>query len=263
MDRDAVRAAFDEQIRRHPESGPGIEVVHDVATTRVVASPDGWSGVTWSDLSDRDVDEAISAEAAVFAAAGRRWEWKYYSYDQPPSLPERLRAHGLVPDEVEALMIARITDLDLHVPPPPGVELVQVVDEAGVEALVQVHDQAFGGDHSGMGRSVLADISERTGSVEAFVAYAGARPISAGRVSFHAGTDFAGLWGGGTIPAWRGRGVFRSLVSHRAARAAAAGFRYLQVDASADSRPILQRMGFVEVATTTPFTSGPDPRLIA
>src|SRR6476620_9367301 len=126
MDRDAVLAAYDDQIRRHPESGPGIVVVRDVTTTRVVASPDGWSGVTWSDLSDTDVDVAISAEVAAFAAAGRRWEWKYYSHDQPPTLPERLQAHGLVPDEVEAVMIARISDLDLQVAPPSEVDVVRV-----------------------------------------------------------------------------------------------------------------------------------------
>jgi hypothetical protein len=54
-------------------------------------------------------------------------------------------------------------------------------------------------------------------------------------------------------PSSRGRGVFRSLVAHRAALAAARGFRYLQVDASSDSRPILERLGFVQLATTTPF----------
>ena len=157
-------------------------------------------------------------------------------------------------------MLARISDMDLHVAPPRGVDVVQVRDEAGVDALVQVHDQAFGGDHSAVGRSVLADLADRPGAGEAFVAYAGATPISAGRVSFHDGTDFAGLWGGGTIPAWRGRGVFRSLVSQRAARAAAAGFRYLQVDASAESRPILQRLGFLEMAITIPYVMQTDPQ---
>ncbi|MEP6630828.1 MAG: GNAT family N-acetyltransferase, partial [Lapillicoccus sp.] len=211
-------------------------------------------GVTWSDLGGADVDAAIQAEVAAFAAAGRRWEWKLYSYDRPATLAERLRAHGLVPDEVEALMIAPISDLDLHVARPRGVDVVQVSDEAGVTDLVRVHDQAFGGDHSAMGRSILADLTDRPGAGEAFVAYAGATPVSAGRVSFHVGTDFASLWGGGTIREWRGRGVFRSLVSHRAARAAACGFRYVQVDASADSRPILRRLGFVEMAKTTPYT---------
>jgi len=113
MDRDALLTAFDAQVRRRPDAGPGVVVVCGDATTRVVASADGWSGVTWSDLSDTDVDGAISAEVAAFAATGRRWEWKYYSYDQPPTLPARLRAHGLVPDVVETLMIARIGDVDL------------------------------------------------------------------------------------------------------------------------------------------------------
>jgi GNAT superfamily N-acetyltransferase len=254
MDREQVLSAYDEQVRRRPEPGPGGVVERDAATVRVVAPVDGWSGVTWSALSDTDVDAVIAGHVDAYAAAGRAWEWKYYSYDQPPTLPERLRAHGLVPDEVEALMVAEISDLDLQAAPPPGVAVVDVRDEAGVQALVQVHDEAFGGDHRAMGRSVLAEISNDPDALEAFVVYAGPTPVSAGRVSFHAGTDFASLWGGGTIPAWRGRGIFRALVSHRAARAHARGFRYLQVDASPDSRPILQRLGFVELATTTPYT---------
>jgi hypothetical protein len=48
--------------------------------------------------------------------------------------------------------------------------------------------------------------------------------------------------------------VFRALVAYRAALAAARGFRHLQVDASPDSRPILRRLGFEELAMTTPFT---------
>ena len=85
------------------------------------------------------------------------------------------------------------------------------------------------------------------------VGWSGQTPVTAGRVEFHLGTDFASLWGGGTLPAWRHRGAFRSLVAHRAALASARGFRYLQVDASPESRSILHRLGFVKLATTTPF----------
>jgi GNAT superfamily N-acetyltransferase len=61
------------------------------------------------------------------------------------------------------------------------------------------------------------------------------------------------MWGGGTLPAWRGRGIYRALVAYRAGLAAARGYRYLQVDASPDSRPILERLGFVRLARTTPY----------
>jgi GNAT superfamily N-acetyltransferase len=118
---------------------------------------------------------------------------------------------------------------------------------------VSVHEEVFGGDYAGLGRRLLDGISRQPSTAAAVVAFAGRTPISAGRVEFHAGTDFASIWGGGTLPAWRGRGVFHSLVAYRASLAAARGFRYLQVDASPDSRPILRRLGFVELATTTPF----------
>ena len=73
------------------------------------------------------------------------------------------------------------------------------------------------------------------------------------------GTDFAGLWGGSTLPAWRGRGIYRALVARRAQLAVGHGYRFLQVDASDDSRPILERLGFVAVTTTTPYVWTPPP----
>jgi len=47
--------------------------------------------------------------------------------------------------------------------------------------------------------------------------------------------------------------VFRALVAYRASLARERGYRYVQVDASPDSRPIFQRLGFTELAVTTPF----------
>ena len=87
------------------------------------------------------------------------------------------------------------------------------------------------------------------------VAMAGDEPVSSARVSFGAAADFAGLWGGGTLPQWRGRGIYRALVGYRARLAVARGYLYLQVDASPENRPILERLGFPCLAQTTP-TSG-------
>ncbi len=159
MDRSAVLAEFDDQMRRNPAPGPRSLVEREQQVTRVIASDDGWSGVLWADLTEADADAAI--EAQVLAARPR--------------------------------------------------------------------------------------------PVEAVVAVAGDTAISAGRVEFPEDSDFASLWGGGTLPDWRGRGVFRSLVAYRARLARERGYRYLQVDASADSSPILRRLGFAELARTTPF----------
>lgn len=54
-------------------------------------------------------------------------------------------------------------------------------------------------------------------------------------------------------PTWRGKGIYRALITHRAALAADLGYRYLQVDASDQSRPILERLGFAALTVTTPY----------
>ncbi|HEY8789586.1 MAG TPA: GNAT family N-acetyltransferase [Actinopolymorphaceae bacterium] len=254
MDAPAVLAAFDQQIRRRPESDAGggrIERADGIV--RSVSDSDGWNGVTWSDLDDATADAAIAAQIARFGRIARSWEWKYYSYDAPMDLPARLVAAGFGAEPAEALLVAEIPDLDLDTTAPPGIELRPVVDEHDADALVSVGDEVFGADHAAIGRHILAGVAQSPPTIEAVVAWARITPVSAARVECNAGTDFAGLSGGGTLPSWRGRGVFRSLVAHRAALAAARGFRYLQVDASSDSRPILKRLGFVQLANTTPF----------
>lgn len=272
MDQDAVLGAFNKQIRQHVGPGGAGEVVErEDHVVRVIA--DGWGGVTWSDLDPAGADAVIAAQAARFAQLGRSWEWKHYSYDRPADLSERLVAAGLTAEPAETLLVAEIADLVLEVPPPPGVELVPVVDEAGVDAFVQVHRDVFGGDAadpdvaagraSAVGRTLLAALAEEIPSNLAVIAWAGGTAVGAGRVELQPGTDFASIWGGGTLPAWRGRGVFRAVVAHRAALARARGFRYLQVDAMPASRPILERLGFVELATTTPFVHPGDPATAA
>lgn len=253
MDRAAVLAEFDNQMRRNPTAEPRSCVEREQRVTRVISGDDGWSGVLWADLTEADADEVIDAQVSRFAELARPWEWKYYSYDQPADLPGRLQAAGFVPDPAETLLVARIADLNLDVSAPVGVELVPVTDAHLVPAVTGVHDEVFGGDHVATGSVIVAALKSQPRSVEAVVAFAGDTAISAGRVEFPEDSDFAGLWGGGTLPSWRGRGVFRSLVAYRARLARARGYRYLQVDASADSCPILQRLGFVELARTTPF----------
>jgi GNAT superfamily N-acetyltransferase len=124
--------------------------------------------------------------------------------------------------------------------------------------MMAVHDLAFTEHPSpNLGQRLLTQFRETPELLHMVVVMAGDEPVSAARIEFIPGTDFAGLWGGGTVPAWRGKGIFRALVAYRAGVAAAAGYRYLQVDALPTSRPILERLGFQEVARTTPYVFTP------
>ena len=238
-------AIFDEQVRRRP-TWEGVE--HADRVIRLLHP--SWKGVLWSDIDEASADAVITREIERFAGLGE-WEWKHYSDDTPADLPDRLRAAGFVPEETETLLIAEVADLPLTSPLPDGVELRDVEDQTGIEATMQVHEEGFGDRNEELARGLLEEI--RSGRTKAVVAFADGRPISGGRIEFYEGTDFAALFGGATVPDWRRKGIFRAVVAHRTAQARAAGYRYLQTDASDDSRPILERLGFVPVGTTTPF----------
>ncbi len=259
MDPASVLVAYDTQIRRDAEAdGTGAAIDRTERVVRYVSpDPDGWSAVLWSDLDADTADAAIATELAFFA--GRRFEWKLYAHDRPGDLDRRLQAAGFVAEPPESLMVVEIAELPSAPALPDGVRLEWAVDGAGVAAVVAVHEEIFGIEHAWLGRALTAQLAEqqRTGveRVAAVLAVTGGVPVSAARVELHQGTDFASLWGGGTLPAWRGRGRYRALVAARAQHAADLGFRYLTVDAGPESRPILQRLGFVELTATTPYQS--------
>lgn len=116
-------------------------------------------------------------------------------------------------------------------------------------------------DWSWLGDDLIARVGAAPDEIAVLVAEAdgevGGQVISAAWLVYRSGSDFAGLWGGSTLREWRGRGIYRALVATRANMAAARGVRYLHVDASDDSAPILRRLGFRAVTTTTPYVWTP------
>nr|WP_037916850.1 GNAT family N-acetyltransferase [Actinacidiphila yeochonensis] len=251
-----VRARFDAQVRR----GAGVAGPDGVVRQSGEGEAD-WTAVVWSDFPEGEeggaaADAAIAAQLAWLASPagrGRELEWKLYSYDRPADLGARLAAAGFAAEPPETVLVAEAAEVAAAegAAPPAGVRLERVTDAAGVELVAEVHARAFGDSADRLRERLLGQLGDP--DLEITLAVAGGRPVSAARTEFSPGTDFAGLWGGGTVPEWRGRGIYRALVTHRARLALARGHRYLQVDASEQSRPVLERLGFTALATTTPY----------
>ncbi|MFI6859587.1 GNAT family N-acetyltransferase [Streptomyces sp. NPDC050421] len=254
-------AAFDREMREHARpDGPGVRVERTDGLVRQVGAPHDWNGVVWSspDLDAVRADAAIAAQVAHFTELGYdEFEWKLYAHDRPADLGARLLAAGFEPEEAETLLVAPVADQPMTVRLPEGVELRTVRDEADVDLMARAHEQAFGSDWSRLHHQVLARLKDDPDHFVGVLAMAGDEPVSSARMELYPGTGFAGLWGGGTVEAWRGKGIYRALIAFRAGIAAERGYRYLQVDATEDSRPILQRLGFTALGTTTPYVYRP------
>ncbi|NNN35985.1 GNAT family N-acetyltransferase [Streptomyces sp. S3(2020)] len=258
MDHAAVLALYDRDMREgaQPDS-PESRIERVGKVVRQVSSEQGWNGVVWSDLDAGGADAAIAEQIAYFSGLGREFEWKLYGHDQPVDLGQRLRTAGLTAQPEETLMIGEVADLTLDAGPPEGIRVLPVTDRAGVDLVADVHEAAFGTDSTRLRHQLLAQLTADPDTVVAVVALAGDIPVSAARMELVPGTRFAGLWGGGTVEAWRGRGIYRALVAVRAREAVERGYRYLQVDAMPTSRPILERLGFEPLTTTTPYLYTP------
>jgi GNAT superfamily N-acetyltransferase len=257
----ALLRAYDAQLRAHvPDRLPaGVQVERDGPLLR-------WTGfgnrglVEYRDLGGlegRDLDGLIARQVRIFAERREPFEWKLHAHDRPADLADRLRAAGLVPEDVETVVIAPLAAVPLEASVPEGVRVREVDERVDLERIAELEEAIWGSDESWQPDSLEQERAADPDGLTIVVAEAGDTVVCAGWVRFPQGTEFATLWGGGTRPGWRGRGIYRALVAHRARLAAQRGLHYLEVDASDDSRPILERLGFVAVTTTTPYVWSP------
>lgn len=245
-------ALFDDQARAHIADEPGIRVQRHTATVRISGL---WDCVIYSQLTEATADAAIEREKAQALPPGRSLEWKVYGHDRPGDLDVRLRNAGFEPDGRETLVVLDLTTDPTETLPPEGVTIRCVSNRAGLSDVVAVGIRAFGEDYSSMNDEFLARVEH--GTVLFYVAYDAGEPVSAARLEMPRSGEFAGLYGGGTVPEHRSRGIYRALVDVRARAARERGYRYLTVDAADTSLPILRRLGFVPLTTVTAWTWQP------
>ncbi|WP_437776286.1 GNAT family N-acetyltransferase [Sorangium sp. So ce1097] len=258
-----ILACFDAQMRRDlsPPS-PTWRVERADRVVRWVSPPElPWGcGVQWADLDDDTADGAIAEQVSYFAGLQRRFEWKTYGHDRPADLGVRLRAAGLEAGAEEALVIGAVEDVaaaTAGTAPPLGITVRCLDNGEPLDRIAALQSAVWGGDWAWLIAELRQEQRADPGALSVHVAEAGHQIVCAGWVRFHRNTQFASLWGGSTLREWRGRGIYRSLVARRAAQARERGLRYLQVDASPDSRPILERLGLRMASTTTPYVWSP------
>jgi len=254
-----LRDAHEAQVRRGPDTdGSGVVVDVTPRVARWTATDGcGWSEIAWSNLDSSSASEVIAAQIRHFADCHQDFVWRLYDYDEPTDLGDRLLSAGFRLAEHSTLMIAEVAAIARTVELPHGVRLIPVDDEAGVGRLIEVHEAVFGTDHAQLRRSILKQLEDAPSLTALVIAEAGDLAVSSARIEFLPQRSFASLWGGGTLPEWRKKGLYRALIAYRAQIAAARGYRYLYVNASSESRPILERLGFTAACAITTYSWAP------
>ena len=210
-------------------------------------------------MTAANADQIIQAQIDWYKnqVNGAGLEWKTYDHDTPPDLQQRLKAHGFEPDEREALLL-----LDLESCPDVYLQQVTTVvrqgtTEAQFREVAAIQTAVYGENFDWLTQQLSDNVAAQPDYWAIYTAYVDDVPACAAWISFPPNSQFAGLWGGATRAEYRKMGLYTAVVAARAQEALRRGYRFLTVDASDMSRPILEKRGFQLLTYTTPFTWQP------
>ena len=250
MDANGILARLDAERRTLCRDGEVIEVLP--AVTRLRPADGAYHAVVYSNLTGASADGTIAEQVKHYRGLGAGFEWKVYSHDRPADLLERLGRHGFVVGAKEAVLVLDLGDPPVWVREAGPVEVVPVERVEQVGTFRRAAEVIFGKDYGPTAGQLERAIAAGSTHHRAYMAVQGGTAVSIGRLYTHPHSAFGGLYGGGTLPAYRGKGLYRAVVAARARDAAALGARYLLVDALPTSEPVLRRLGFGHVADTWP-----------
>ena len=248
MDKEQIIALYD-QDQRIDVKYPTLrrEAVGELVR-HVNRDTDGEGMVIYTRLDEADVEETIREQIAYYQGIGQNFEWKVYDYDSPPDLKERLAAHGFEVEDTDAIMVLDLEEAPEALFRPASPALTRIRDPEGIKDVLAVENTVWGDDYSELGRSLAYMLAHHPRVLSVYVAYVEGVPVSTGWIIFTEGSVFGSLWGGSTLSEYRGRGLYTALLAIRAREARERGVRYLTVDASPMSRPILEKFGFQVIA---------------
>ncbi|MGV8911624.1 MAG: GNAT family N-acetyltransferase [Rhodoglobus sp.] len=249
-------ALYDAQQRlivpEHPPAGQRFELTDGVL--RVTGRSEGMVETAQHlPVSGAELDALIAEHRDFFAARGEAVEWKTRAHDLPADIPQRLERAGFVAQECEAVLVGHTADLLVTRQLAAGITIRETRDHDDIVGMADMLAEVWGYDFAWFVDELEAQLAAAPELTAVFVAEAEGKIVSGARIEFTPGSDFAGLWGGSTLAKWQGKGIYGAIGAARAVLAQERGVPYLQVDASAESSPILKRRGFIELTTTTPY----------
>jgi len=244
--REIFRQYVDERKTAVPP-GYKVDLVSDLTRyTPIAAALDGI--VTFSELPNSSVDDAITAQIDYFRGLGLPFEWKVYDFDTPSDLSERLTARGFERGDNEGFLVY---DVKAHATSDrkSSIRIERIIMPEGLHQVVAIQEEVWGRSFPWLESSLLASLSRSA----VFCAYLGEAPVGTGWIEFPEDTAFAELHGGAVLPAERSDGIYSALFDIRVSEAKRRGFDFLAVDAAPMSRPILLKKGFTYICDTIPF----------
>ncbi|MCG7495310.1 GNAT family N-acetyltransferase [Vibrio sp. Of7-15] len=233
----------------------GFEAKLTCGVTRYVSNTKDANFITYHNFSnDDDLAEIIQSQVDAYKKEGKNFEWKVFDTDKPSTLGRYLMDAGFEPGEDEAFMVLDLDSASENLyKKPKHIRIERVRDPERLNVAFGVQEQVWNQDRSEHAKQLAQQMREQPKSLAVYIAYYGDVPACSAWINFNGDSPFSGLWAGSTLEAYRGKGLYRSLLAARAREAKRRGIRYLTIDASPMSRPIVEQFGFEFITYTRPY----------
>jgi GNAT superfamily N-acetyltransferase len=240
------------ELRKTAEyPGTRLEVTPNVV--RLVDVANDWMGmVIYSNLDKVNADSVIREQVEYFHGIHQNFEWKVCSYDRPVGLKKRLAEMGFVVEKPEAMLVLDLQSASPVLWEPIRHDVRLISDPVDLQKVRFVEEKVWNEDSAWVLTYLGNALRESPRRMSIYLAFVYGQPVSAAWIHFPPGSPFASLFGGSTIRKFRGQGLYTALLAARAQEARQRGVRYLTVDASPKSRPILEKHGFEMLGWSTP-----------
>ena len=209
--------------------------------------------IAYSRLDADNADRVIQEQIEYARGLGLKVGWKLYSHDQPADLDARLLLHGFTADEQESIMALELANAPAELLQPVTADIRQIRNLDSLRDVEAVESAVWDEDQSHIIAYLTDSLRSDRGWMSIYVAYDGDLPVSAAWLYLEEGRPFASLWGGSTRAEYRKQGYYTALLAVRLQEAIRRGARFLTIDASPMSRPIVQRFGFRQITTACDY----------
>ncbi len=243
METDEILALYDQQQRIDIIYPDLLKEVTPEGVVRFVRPRAGMNFISYSRLSAEQAEAVITEQIDYFVPIGQPFEWRVFEHDKPAYMLERLRARGFDPGDPIPVLVLDLAAQPADLLGPAPAEVRRLARPAELEDVIRMEESVWATDMGWMRERMGAHLAV-PGYLDLYAAYVDGQPVAAAWTYFNPGSQFAGLFGGSTLEAFRGRGLYRGLLRARAQAAIARGYRFLLIGPSEMSRPIVERHGF-------------------
>jgi GNAT superfamily N-acetyltransferase len=247
MKKNNLLVKYDKDLRlriAYPEAQK--EITGDVV--RFVRPAPGMNFVSFTFANEGQLDRAIGSTVEYFSPKNQPFTWKVYDHDHLPSLKDRLVSHGFSSNEEgDPVMVLDVKRVPAQSAEFPTADIRRITSRAGLKDIVHVLDRVYGGKNDWVYDRLGLHLAI-PGYLSVYASYVDGKPASIAWTYFPRG-HFATLFGGTTLPEYRKRGLYTSLLGMRLREIRERGYSFAVVETGPMSKPIVERHGFQQLTT--------------